>query len=165
MYKKILVPLDGGELSERAIQQAEEIGQCTKAEVILFQVVQNPIRSAPIAAGQTEVTKASKNVTDKAGAYLEKMASPLKAKGIKVRCDIEIGEPTTRILGKAHNEDVDLIVMSTHYEGEVHKLVTGSIAEKVLLGTKRPVLLVKPERVAVAHHVDEQEAIGRSSHK
>ena len=27
MYKKILVPLDGGELAERAIQQAEEIGQ------------------------------------------------------------------------------------------------------------------------------------------
>lgn len=156
MYKKILVALDGGDLAERAIQQAEEIGQATKAEVILFQVVQNPIRSAPIAAGQTEVTKATQYVTDKGGGYLEKMASPLRAKGIKVRCDVEVGEPTGRILGKAHNEDVDLIVMSTHYEGELHKLVTGSIAEKVLLGTKRPVLLVKPERIAIAHHVDEQ---------
>ena len=163
MYRKILVPLDGSELGERAIQQAEEIGQCTKAEIILFQVVQNPIRSAPIAAGQKEVTKATQNVTDKAGAYLEKMASPLKAKGIKVRCDIEVGEPTGRILGKAHNEDVDLIVMSTHYEGELHKLVTGSIAEKVLLGTKRPVLLVKPEKVAIAHHVDEQETFGKKT--
>ncbi len=156
MYKKILVPLDGGELAERAIQQAEDIGQATKAEVILFQVVQNPIRTVPIAAGQKEVTKATQDVIDRAGSYLEKMASPLKAKGIKVRSDVEVGEPTGRILGKAHNEDVDLIVMSTHYEGEVHKLVTGSIAEKVLLGTKRPVLLVKPERVAIAHHVDEQ---------
>ena len=27
----------------------------------------------------------------------------------------------------------------------------------VLLGTKRPVLLVKPEKVHIAHHVDEQE--------
>ncbi len=163
MYKKILVPLDGGELAERAIQQAEEIGQATKAEVILFQVAQNPIRTVPIAAGQTEVTKATQNVVDKTAGYLEKMASPLKAKGIKVRCDVEIGEPTGRILGKAHNEDVDLIVMSTHYEGEVHKLVTGSIAEKVLLGTKRPVLLVKPERVAIAHHVDEQETFEKKT--
>jgi len=163
MYSKILVPLDGGELSERAIQQAEVIGQATKAEVILFQVVQNPIRSTPIAAGQTEVTKATRYVTDKADAYLQKMAAPLKAKGIKVRCETEVGEPTPHILGKAHKEDVDLIVMSTHYEGELHKLVTGSIAEKVLLRTKRPVLLVKPEKVAIAHHVDEQEAVGRSS--
>jgi len=161
MYSKILVPLDGGKLAERAIQQAEEIGQATKAEVILFQVVQNPIRSTPIAAGQTEVTKATRDVTNKADAYLQKMASPLKAKGIKVRCEIEVGEPTPHILGKAHKEDVDLIVMSTHYEGELHKLVTGSIAEKVLLRTKRPVLLVKPEKVAIAHHVDEQEAVGR----
>ncbi len=163
MYKKILVPLDGGELAERAIQQAEEIGQCTKAEIILFEVVQNPVRSVPIAAGQTEVTKATGDVTAKGSGYLEKMASPLRAKGIKVRCETEVGEPTPRILGKAHREDVDLIVMSTHYEGELHKLVTGSIAEKVLLGTKRPVLLVKPERVAIAHHVDEQETFGRKT--
>ncbi len=163
MYKKILVPLDGGELAERAIQQAEEIGEAAKAEVIFFQVAQNPIRTVPIAAGQTEVTEATRNVIDRAGGYLEKMAAPLRAKGIKVRCDVEVGEPTSRILGKAHNEDVDLIVMSTHYEGELHKLVTGSIAEKVLLGTKRPVLLVKPERVAVAHHVDEQETFGKKT--
>ena len=163
MYKKILVPLDGGELAERAIQQAEEIGRATKAEIILFQVVQNPIRSTPIAAGQTEVTKATQYVTDKGGGYLERLASPLKAKGLNVRCDIEIGEPTGRILGKSHREDVDLIVMSTHYEGELHKLVTGSIAEKVLLGTKRPVLLVKPEKVAIAHHVDEQETFEKKT--
>ncbi len=163
MYKKILVPLDGGELAERAIQQADEIGQATKAEVILFHVAQNPIRTVPIAAGQTEVTKATQNVVDKAAGYLEKMASPLKAKGIKVRCDVEIGEPTGRILGKAHNENVDLIVMSTHYDGELYKAVVGSVAERVMLGTKRPVLLAKPERVHLAHHVDEQEVFERKS--
>jgi nucleotide-binding universal stress UspA family protein len=51
---------------------------------------------------------------------------------------------------KANKENVDLIVMSTHYHGELYKLVLGSIAEKVLLGTKRPVLLVKPEKVRLA---------------
>jgi nucleotide-binding universal stress UspA family protein len=159
MYSKILVPLDGSKFGERAVQQAEEIGQCMKAEIILFKVVQNPIRSVPIAAGQKEETKATQEVIDKAGAYLEKVASPLKAKGIKVRCDIAVGEPTPAILKKAHKENVDLIVMSTHNEGELYKMVVGSVAEKVLLGTKRPVLLVKPEKVQIAHHVDEQEVI------
>jgi len=159
MYSKILVPLDGSKFGERAVQQAEEIGQGMKAEIILFKVVQNPIRSVPIAAGQKEETKATQEVIDKAGAYLEKVASPLKAKGIKVRCDIAVGEPTPAILKKAHKENVDLIVMSTHNEGELYKMVVGSVAEKVLLGTKRPVLLVKPEKVQIAHHVDEQEVI------
>ena len=159
MYSKILVPLDGSKFGERAVQQAEEIGQGMKAEIILFKVVQNPIRSVPIAAGQKEETKATQEVIDRAGAYLEKVASPLKAKGIKVRCDIAVGEPTPAILKKAHKENVDLIVMSTHNEGELYKMVVGSVAEKVLLGTKRPVLLVKPEKVQIAHHVDEQEVI------
>ena len=159
MYSKILVPLDGSKFGERAVPQAEEIGQATKAEIILFKVVQNPIRSVPIAAGQKEETKATQEVIDRSGAYLEKVASPLKAKGIKVRCDIAVGEPTPAILKKAHKENVDLIVMSTHNEGELYKMVVGSVAEKVLLGTKRPVLLVKPEKVAIAHHVDEQEVI------
>ncbi len=158
MYSKILVPLDGREFGELAVRHAEEIGQVAKAEIILFQVVQNPIRSYPLAAGQTEVTKATEEVTNKAGAYLQKLAAPLTAKGIKVRCDIEVGEPTRRILDKAQNEDVDLIVMSTHDEGDLYKLVVGSVAEKVLHGTTRPVLLVKPEKVHIAHHVDDQEA-------
>ena len=157
MYSRILVPLDGTKFAEHSIRQAEEIGQCTKAEIILFQVVQNPIRSVPIAAGQKEETKATQEVIDKADAYLQKVASSLKTKGVKVRCEIAVGEPKGEILRKAHKENVDLIVMSTHYEGELYKLVVGSLAEKVLLGTKRPVLLVKPERVKIAHHVDEQE--------
>ena len=161
MYSKILVPLDGTKFAERAVQQAEEIGQATKAEIILFQVVQNPIRSVPIAAGQKEETKATQEEIDKTDAYLQKVASPLKAKGIKVCCDIAVGEPTGAILKKAHKEDVDLIVMSTHNEGDLYKLVVGSIAEKVLLGTKRPVLLVKPEKVHIVHHVDEQEVFER----
>ncbi len=161
MYSKILVPLDGSDLGERAIQHAEELGKLTKAEIIFFRVIQNPIRSYPLAAGQTEETKATKEVADRAAAYLQRVAAPLTAKGIKVRCDLAVGEPTGEILKKAHNEDVDLIVMSTHYEGELYKMVVGSVAEKVLLGTKRPVLLAKPERVHLAHHVDEQEVFER----
>ena len=161
MFSKILVPLDGTELGELAIQQAEEIGSLAKAEIIFFQVVQNPIRSVPLAAGQKEETKATQEGTDRAGAYLQKVASPLKAKGIKVRCDVEVGEPTGKILAKANKENVDLIVMSTHRHGELYKLVLGNIAEKVLRGTTRPVLLVKPEKIRIAHHIDEQETVGR----
>ncbi len=161
MYSKVLVPLDGTELGELAIHEAEEIGKCSKAEIIFFQVAQNPIRSYPLAAGQKEETKATQEEIDKAGAYLAKVASPLKGKGINVRCDVEVGEPTGKILGKARRENVDLIVMSTHYHGEVYKLVLGGTAERVLLATKGPVMLVKPEKVRIAQHVDEQVAIGR----
>ncbi len=163
MYSKILVPVDGREFGELAVRHAAEIGQFTKAEIILFQVVQNPIRSYPLAAGQTEVTNATEEVTNKAGAFLQKLAAPLTAKGIKVRCVIEVGEPTRRIIDKADKEGVNLIVMSTHNEGDLYKLIVGSVAEKVLHGTARPVLLVKPKKVHIAHHVDDQETFGNKA--
>ncbi len=163
MYSKILVPLDGSKLGERAIQHAEEIAGRAKAEIIFFQVVQNPLRSVPIAAGQKEDTKALQEVTDKASAYLDKVASPLKAKGIKARSVVRVGEPKGKILEEAQKENVDLIVMSTHYHGELYKMVVGTITEKVIRGTERPVLLVKPPEVHIAHHVDEQEAFEKKS--
>jgi len=60
MYSKILVPLDGGELSERAIQQAEVIATKPRRRKLSFSRWFK-IRSVrtPIAAGQTEVTKAT----------------------------------------------------------------------------------------------------------
>src|SRR4030065_332869 len=91
MYTKILVPLDGSALAERALPQAGEIPRSTGAEVIG-------------------------------------------------------GSPADGILGFAHRENVDLLIMSTHGRSGVSKLLMGSVAEKVMLTTKRPVMLVKPER-------------------
>ncbi len=162
MYSKILVPLDGTDFGELAVSPAAELGKCTGAEVILFRVVQNPLRSIPFAVGESEGMQATQEETDRAGAYLRRVAFPLRGKGLTVRCEIDVGEPTSRILAEARKENVDLIVMSTHYQGDLYKLVLGSIAEKVLRATRRPVLLVKPEKVYTEHHhLDEQEIIGR----
>ncbi|MBI5575831.1 MAG: universal stress protein [Deltaproteobacteria bacterium] len=53
--------------------------------------------------------------------------------------------------------DVDILVMSTHGRTGFSKVLMGSVAEQVMLTTKRPVMLVKPEKFPVAHHVDEGE--------
>jgi nucleotide-binding universal stress UspA family protein len=48
MYKKILVPLDGSELAEKALDHAEKLAETFDAEVILLQVVAfMPIYGAP----------------------------------------------------------------------------------------------------------------------
>jgi hypothetical protein len=47
--------------------------------------------------------------------------------------------------------------MSTHGRTGLSKALMGSVAEKVMLTTKRPVMLVKPERIPVAPHIDETD--------
>lgn len=156
MYTKILVPLDGSPLAERALTHAEEIGRATKAEIILFQSLQAPLGDAP-EAGQSEESKAVQDAAAAARAYLEKAAKPLREAGVTVRCEVAQGSADAEILGFAHREDVDLIIMSTHGRSGVSKLLLGSIAQKVMVTTKRPVLLVKPLRTH-AERVEEVDA-------
>src|SRR5512146_1826378 len=74
MYTKILVPLDGSALAERAIVQAEEIARAAGAELILIQVVQAPLGQTP-EAGQAEEEKAFRETAAQARAYLGMVAT------------------------------------------------------------------------------------------
>ena len=84
MFKKILVPLDGSALSERAIEQVEKMAEGSGAEVLLLKVVPAPLAKAP-EAGQIEESKAFAEVTDRATAYLEKIGKRLAAISVKSR--------------------------------------------------------------------------------
>ena len=156
MYKKILVPLDGSALAERAVQHAAEIARGTGAELILLEVVQLPLSKVP-EAGPAEEVKSIEEAAAGAKAYLDAIASRAIKEGIKTRIAILEGAVAGAILGFAHDEDVDILVMSTHGRTGLPKAFLGSVAEEVMLTTKRPVMLVKPERFPVAHHVDEAE--------
>lgn len=157
MQPKILVPLDGSALAERALEQAEKIGKALGYEVILFRVVQNPLADAPEAGPATEESVAMETIAN-ASAYLQQIASRLEGKGIKTRFEVGEGPAYTGILGLAHKEDVGFIIMSTHGRTGLTRALMGSVAEKVVYTTKRPVMLVKPEKILQAR-TDEAEAI------
>jgi len=149
MFKKILVPLDGSALAERAIDQVEKMAEGSGAEVILLRVVPAPLGKTP-EAGQMEESKAFADSVNKATAYLERIASRLGAISLKARILVPTGEPHAGILAAAHKEDVDFIAMSTHGGTALARTLLGSTAEKVVYATKRPVFLVKPEKIHAA---------------
>jgi nucleotide-binding universal stress UspA family protein len=144
MYEKILVPLDGSGLAERAVRHAEEIARGTGAEILLLQAVYIPMPIVPEAvllAGGKAVEEASRVAVE----YLEKTAASVRAEGYRVRTMIDERPPADAILHIAEREEVDAIVMSTHGRSGLSRLVMGSVAESVLHASRRPVMLVKPE--------------------
>jgi nucleotide-binding universal stress UspA family protein len=157
MTTKILVPLDGSKLSERALEQAEIFAKALGAEVILTRAIENPLAIAP-EAGPAAEKKVAGETINQANSYLNGVVSSLKGKGIKGRAIVKEGPPSSAILGVAQKEDVNFIVMSTHGHTGLSKVVLGSVAEKVVYATSRPVILVKPERIH-EERVDEVAAI------
>jgi nucleotide-binding universal stress UspA family protein len=159
MYKKILVPLDGSALAERAIWHAEEIARGSDAEIVLLQAVYVPMPVVPESALLTE-RKFLEEVTREATGYLERIGADLRASGRKVRTVIDERPPTDAILHVSEQEQVDLIVMSTHGRSGLSRLVMGSIAESVLRGTHRTIMFVKPESPAETARQEESRIAG-----
>ena len=154
MYRKILVPLDGSALAERAIWHAEEIARGADAEILLLQAVFVPMPVVPESALLTE-GKVMQEAARIAAEYLDRVAADLRAEGRNARSIIEERPPADAILHTAEQEQVDLIVMSTHGRSGLSRLVMGSIAESVLRHTHRTIMFVKPERPSVAATAEE----------
>ena len=142
MFSKILVPLDGSSLSEKALDPAVEMASKNDSEIILLEAVQDSLVAVPEARYHVPPKEVYRSAV-MSMQYLRNIASRLRMEGIRVRCHVLEGDPCSSILSYAHNEDVDVIVMSTHGRSGLSRMVMGSVASKVATTTHRPVVLVK----------------------
>lgn len=64
--------------------------------------------------------------------------------GIEARGQVLIGYAAEEIINRAHEENVDIIVMGTHGRKGIDRILFGSVAEKVVKNADMPVLTVRP---------------------
>lgn len=76
-------------------------------------------------------------------AKLEEWAARGDVGGCKVTTLLRVGTPYREIVDAAKDEGADLVVMATHGRGEVHRLLVGSVADKVIRMAPCPVLTMK----------------------
>ncbi len=141
MYKKILVPLDGSKLSEKALVHAHELAKQTTAEIVLLQVVVFPTRDYDVIPMDVAV---SAEVIAETKRYLERVAGDLRRLGTRVTTQVEVGYVADQIIDYAASHEVDLIVMSTHGRTGPARWLIGSVADRVAHGSKVPVFMVRP---------------------
>ncbi len=144
MYNKILVPLDGSDLSECALKHAVAIAQgCRVPEVVLLGVAE-PVHHVYELSEEWRKTTEGKIKTE-TESYLARVAAALGKEGMAATVALEAGQPAEAILGYAKKSGVDLIVMSSHGKSGVTRWVMGSVSDRVLSHSEVPVLVVLPE--------------------
>jgi nucleotide-binding universal stress UspA family protein len=145
MFARLLVPLDGSELAEKALAYAEYIGREVGSELHLLRVVPRPATMQAdaelVILADSEATLAEESAA--AEQYLTALASRLAATGLCVSWNIEVGDAASEIVENARKSGADLIVMSTHGRSGVGRWVYGSVADRVLRVSAQPVLLVR----------------------
>lgn len=152
MLNHILIPLDGSQLAESALEEAKRI-TAPGAQITLVTIIQSlntPIYGYELTSAlASSYETALEEAVGHARGYLSDMATVLRRQGYEVRTLAEFGDdPATIIAEKAHSLQVDAIVMSTHGRSGLSRLLLGSVAGKLLSLATCPVFII-PSRVPV----------------
>jgi len=149
MYKKVLVPLDGSELAQCAVNEVKSVVD-EGGQVILLgvmEVVSTLVLEAGIQAEapNSNLSEIERKNADTTRRHLERVAAKLKKNGIEAKPAIVWGRPADMIIDYAAKNKVDLIVISTHGRSGISRWAFGSVADRVLRSATVPVLVVTPK--------------------
>jgi nucleotide-binding universal stress UspA family protein len=143
MFKHILLPTDGSELSLRAVDMGLALAGRLGASVYAFHVV----APFPAVTYLAEMIQASQELyTQEAVARAERYLAEVRQRAGKAGVHCDGGHefdhrPFTAIVGAAAKHHCDLIVMGSHGWRGFDRLLLGSEAHKVILHTDVPVLV------------------------
>ena len=136
--QKILVPVDGSDSSERALERASELAAALKAKLI-FLYVANVNQLAVNSCLSAELLEA----VNKAGDIILTHAEEKTPQGVETERILETGSPAPTIVDVAEDSEADLIVMGSRGLGLVKGVLLGSVSQYVMENAKCAVMVVK----------------------
>ena len=153
--KTILLATDLSDNSTEAFKHAVMLSRPEKARIFLTHVVPEidaGVRTYVAAVmGEGNLEKLDSSHEEGARDNIRKLLDEFTQKELAdhpedlkriAGIEIEHGQPEVRIVEMAEKLDVDLIVMATHSKGAIEHTFLGSVTEKVLRMTKRPVYVI-----------------------
>jgi nucleotide-binding universal stress UspA family protein len=143
--KKILAPTDLSGLSQPAVRHALEIGLEQGSEVIIYHVISE---DGDWFGKDDRLNPASVLVPEQKERVREFVRENFADLIDKVRVTevVEAGVPYNKIVTKAEEEHIDLIVMSTHGRTGLEQIMLGSVTAKVVARSSCPVLSIRPPK-------------------
>jgi len=143
MYKKLLIPTDGSDLAEKALEHGVALAKAVGAAITVLTVTR-PYRLVTVETAMIEDTPAEykANITAEADKTLRIAANMAKSAGVTCETlQVENDHPYEAIIDTAQSKGCDLIVMASHGRQGISALLLGSEAVKVLTHCKVPVLV------------------------
>jgi nucleotide-binding universal stress UspA family protein len=144
MFKHILIPADGSDNAQRAIDKAIGLAQAFKSQVTAIYVI-DPYAFTGVgtdfAYGHAEYLSAA---TAEGNQALQVAKEAFLAAGLEITTTVVEGHAVYKgILETAAHIGADLIVIASHGRKGLEKLILGSVTSQVLSHAHLPVLVVR----------------------
>jgi nucleotide-binding universal stress UspA family protein len=149
MFRHILVTLDGSRRSEAIIPYAVDLGTRAGAALTLVRVVTADAVQRVRAGERGAVGRPpgidflQATAQAEAEAYLAGHAAHMREAGVMVNALVRTGDAATEIVAAADAVGADTIAMATASRRGIDRLMLGSVAERVVHGTRTPVILLR----------------------
>jgi len=144
MYKRMLVLLDGSKLAEVVFSYARELSGRLNLELDLLHVC-SPQESELMPMRQAYVEHMAEVLEKEAAEVRKKAGIPDNEKRTPAVGKVAVGYPADEILKFAEERKIDIIMLTTHGSSGVRRWGLGSVAEKVIHGTKAATWIVPTE--------------------
>jgi nucleotide-binding universal stress UspA family protein len=141
----VLVPTDFSESAARALAHARELAVTHGARLDLLHVVEEAVFPSIYGAGAAALSENAPALEDRAKASLDRLASELGAEGVEhgFGCHVKQGVAAAEVVRFAEDHDVDLIVMGSHGQSALERVLVGSVADRVIRTALCPIFLVQ----------------------
>jgi nucleotide-binding universal stress UspA family protein len=145
MFKKILYPTDFSDVSKKALDYIKQLKEAGTNQVVVLHVIdEREIEHiAHLAELNVSIEELEKRREEYAREEIKAIEAELKKSGFTVKIRIEKGIPFRDILKAEEEEDVSVVVIGSHGKSCVTEMLLGSVSEKVVRKSSKPVFVVR----------------------
>jgi nucleotide-binding universal stress UspA family protein len=141
-FKNILVPVDFSAISTKAFFYTLEMLKCGGGKLQVLHVLDTDFLTGAVHITIEPLDESVAKWRARAEEKLKKLFAR-EEEGVEIEFHIREGHPEEEILAMSGDLDVDLVVLGTHGRHGLEKAIFGSVAEKVLRLSEKPLLLIK----------------------
>jgi len=140
--KTLLVPVDFSDTSNLALDYAVDLAKALGAKVVVMHAYELPVYGFPDGALVATVEIATR-IMNGAQAGLAALQEKRKDKGVEITSVLRQGVPWDEVHSVAEEVKADMIIIGTHGRGGLARALLGSVAEKIIRTSTRPVLTIR----------------------
>jgi len=145
--RRIMVSLDGSEFAERALPLARAICRTVGASMIIVSVLPIKRTMQVLSSTDKEDEKATAGHLERQ-TYLREVTERMSASGVDASYIVAAGPVAESINQLMQDTNSDLLAMSTHGLSGLSRFLMGSTADAIVQLNTKPVLLIRPEKLA-----------------
>ena len=140
MFARILVPLDRSPLAECVLPHAVALARAFGSQVLLLHILSLPERQNNLRAVDPLEWQLRRSEAD---SYLEGIRAQLAQAGVAAETKVLDGDAAARILAFARENQVELIIISSHGQSGLSGWNVSSVAQKVIARARVSLMIVR----------------------